>query len=302
MNTHKTAGGTDKTNMYLSACKEWAEMIKVEHTVFALPFALSGLILAGPGLPAMPTVFWTIVAFIGARSAAMTWNRLIDSDIDEKNPRTAQRALPAGRITKMQAAILSIASSLLMIFAASKLPPICLWLSPIAVFWLWFYSYTKRFTWLCHIFLGIALGGAALGGWAAASGALAGISPWLLALAVTTWVAGFDIIYALQDIQFDRSEHLYSIPARFGVAKALTISISLHVVTTLCLVCLGLSMHLGIFYWLGVLFVAGMLAYEHSLVKPDDLSRIDAAFFNVNGIVSILTFVAILADKTIPIR
>lgn len=276
--------------------KEWAEMIKIEHTVFALPFALSGLVLAVEQLPPVETVLWTVLAFAGARAAAMTLNRIIDSELDIRNPRTCKRAIPQGRIRKKEALLFAICSFALMIFAASKLPPICILLSPIAVFWLSFYSYTKRFTWLCHLALGIALGGAALGGWVASSGAIIGIAPWLLALSVTTWVAGFDVIYACQDVDIDRNEHLHSIPAAFGVATALRIAKALHVVTVSALLALGLCMKLGVVFFAGVVLVGVLLAWEHSLVKPEDLSKINAAFFNVNGIVSILAFLAILID------
>jgi 4-hydroxybenzoate polyprenyltransferase len=281
---------------------EWAEMIKIEHTVFALPFVLSGFILSTPGFPSAATLGWTVLAFASARCAAMTLNRLIDADIDAKNPRTKDRAIPAKKISKGLALTISIVSFAVMLFAASMLPPICLWLSPIAVFWLSFYSFTKRFTWLCHIVLGIALGGAALGGWVAASGALVGAAPWLLALAVTTWVAGFDIIYACQDTEFDSNEKLHSIPSRFGVAGALKISRALHVCTVLFLLALGLALKLALFYYLGLVLIAGMLVYEHRLVKADDLSRVNAAFFTVNGVVSIISFLAFLADKLMPLR
>ncbi|HEY9787034.1 MAG TPA: UbiA-like polyprenyltransferase [Candidatus Obscuribacterales bacterium] len=277
--------------------KEWAEMIKIEHTVFALPFALSGLVLSVPSLPSLQTVLWTILAFTGARAGAMTLNRLIDAEIDLRNPRTSQRAIPQGRIGKLQAFIFAVTSFLIMLFAASHLPPICLYLSPIALFWLSFYSFTKRFTWLCHIVLGIALGGAALGGWVAASGAIDGAGPWLLALAVSAWVAGFDIIYACQDIDVDKREGLFSIPSRFGVGAALLISRMLHVVTVSALIGLGLAVQAGTFFWIGQAMIAAMLIYEHSLVSERDLSKINAAFFNVNGIVSILAFFAILLDR-----
>lgn len=277
--------------------REWAEMIKIEHTVFALPFALSGMILSVNQLPGLATVFYTIIAFAGARAAAMTLNRVIDAQIDAKNPRTSTRAIPAGRIKNKPALAFAVLSFAIMLAAASQLPGICLQLSPIAVFWLSFYSFTKRFTWLCHFALGIALGGAALGGWIASSGSITGIAPWLLALAVATWVAGFDIIYALQDAEFDREQKLHSIPAHFGIKNALIISTLLHVFTVAALVGLGLALGLGVFYWIGCAMVAGMLTYEHSLVKPNDLSKINAAFFNVNGVVSILAFVAIFLDK-----
>jgi 4-hydroxybenzoate polyprenyltransferase len=279
--------------------REWAEMIKFEHTVFALPFALSGLILAAPGLPSASVFFWTVLAFAGARAAAMTLNRLIDSKIDALNPRTADRAIPAGRISSSMAIVATLIAFSVMIIAAFQLPRLCLYLSPIAVVWLSFYSFTKRFTWLCHIVLGIALGGAALGGWVAAGGLLDQPAPWFLAFAVATWVAGFDIIYALQDVDFDRKQKLHSIPARFGVANGLLISTCLHVLTIASLTAVGFTLGLGICYWCGVLLVACMLTYEHSLIKPTDLSKINAAFFTVNGVVSILTFFVFLLDKII---
>ncbi|MBZ0190045.1 MAG: putative 4-hydroxybenzoate polyprenyltransferase [Candidatus Obscuribacterales bacterium] len=277
--------------------KEWAEMVKIEHTVFALPFALSGLILAAGAVPPIAVIAFTILAFVGARAAAMTLNRLIDAEIDRKNPRTSDRAIPAGRISRRQALFFTIASFALMIGSATQLPPLCLMLSPIAVIWLSFYSFTKRFTWLCHIVLGIALGGAALGGWIAAGGSLDLIDPWLLALSVATWVAGFDIIYACQDVSFDQEEKLHSMPARFGVGTALWISRALHIVTVSGLLSLGLNMQLGPFFFIGIALVTIMLVYEHSIVKSDDLSRVNAAFFTINGIVSILAFVAILVDR-----
>lgn len=272
-------------------------MIKLEHTVFALPFALSGLVLASSALPGWDVVFWTILAFTGARAGAMTLNRLIDSKIDSRNPRTSSRAIPAGRIKGVHAAIFAVISFGIMMFAASHLPPLCLYLSSIALFWLSFYSYTKRLTWLCHIVLGIALGGAALGGWVAAGGMLDTLAPWLLALAVSTWVAGFDIIYACQDFEIDQREKLHSIPARFGIGSALNISTALHVVTVTAMSLLGLQINAGVAFWVGLVMIGVMLFYEHSLVKPDDLSKVNAAFFNVNGVVSILAFFAILIDR-----
>ncbi len=279
--------------------REWAEMIKLEHTVFALPFALSGMLLSVPTMPSWITVVWTVLAFTGARAAAMTLNRVIDAKFDARNPRTSTRAIPAGRIGTNQAMAFTVIAFGIMLWAASNLPPICLWLSPIALIWLSFYSFTKRFTWLCHLFLGVALGGAALGGWVAASGTITGVAPWLLAAAVATWVAGFDIIYACQDVAFDQSEGLHSIPARFGVAKALQVSRLLHVVTISSLLGLGTALSLGPVFFSGVLFVTSMLCYEHSLVKPTDLSKVNAAFFTVNGIVSIAAFLSILIDKIV---
>lgn len=281
----------------LKTIGEWTEMIKLEHTVFALPFALSGLLLATSALPSWATVGWTILAFAGARAAAMTLNRLIDAGLDAKNPRTSTRAIAAGRIGRGQAALFSVVSFGLMLMAALQLPPICVWLSPIAIFWLSFYSFTKRFTWMCHFALGIALSGAALGGWVAAGGTLAVPDPWILAMAVGTWVAGFDLIYACQDVDFDQTERLHSLPARFGIAAALRVSQALHVVTLSALIALGITLSLGAIYWVGVAGVACMLAYEHSLVKPGDLSRVNAAFFTTNGFISIGCFIAILLDR-----
>ncbi len=283
----------------VTTAKEWSEMIKLEHTVFALPFALSGLILGATNLPGWDVVLWTIIAFTGARAGAMTLNRLIDSKIDARNPRTMSRAIPAGTIRGRDAGIFAVVSFLVMMFAASHLPPLCLYLSPVALFWLSFYSYTKRLTWLCHIVLGIALGGAALGGWVAAGGMLDTAAPWLLALSVSTWVAGFDIIYACQDFEIDRKEKLHSIPSRFGIAAALNISTALHVVTVASMSLMGLQINAGIAFWAGLVMIGAMLFYEHNLVKPDDLSKVNAAFFNVNGFVSILAFFAILIDRII---
>ncbi len=277
--------------------REWAEMIKIEHTVFALPFALTGLFLASPEIPGLLTIAFTVLAFAGARAAAMTLNRLIDSKIDARNPRTKERAIPQGRISKRSAIVGALLSFSIMLLAASQLPTICLQLSPIAIVWLSFYSFTKRFTWLCHIVLGIALGGAALGGWVAAGGSLALAAPWILSIAVTTWVAGFDIIYACQDVEFDRNEQLHSMPSRFGIGPALTISRALHVVTVSALFLLSRFIHFGWPYWVGLALVAAMLIFEHSIVKEDDLSRVNAAFFTVNGIVSILVFFTILLDR-----
>jgi 4-hydroxybenzoate polyprenyltransferase len=284
-------------NRILARLWDWCELIKVEHTIFALPFALSGLILASSRIPGLSTFLWTILAFAGARAAAMSLNRVIDAEIDRKNPRTRERAIPKGKIQKGSATWFAVFSFLLMILAAYQLPPLCLQLAPIAVVWLSLYSFGKRFTWLCHFGLGIALGGAALGGWIASGGGLLQLPPWILAISVATWVAGFDIIYACLDIDFDRQEHISSLPAAFGIKRALIISEALHVVTIATLIYLGSLLSLGLFYWLGIFIAALALIWEHRLVRPTDLSKANAAFFNVNGLVSILVFSAILIDK-----
>jgi 4-hydroxybenzoate polyprenyltransferase len=278
---------------------QWCELIKLEHTVFALPFAMVGLISATANLPKISVVIAVIVAFTGARAAAMSLNRLIDAKIDGKNLRTQDRLIPKGLINKWAAFLFAVLSFVVMMVAASFLPPLCLKLSPVAIVWLSFYSFTKRFTWLCHFVLGTALGGAALGGWIAAGGGLLCQPPWILALAVATWVAGFDIIYACQDVEFDKRENLYSLPAKFGIRTALIVSSILHVMTICGLAYFGLLLKLGLFFWCGVSLIAVMLVWEHSLVRPNDLSKVNAAFFNINGIVSILAFLAILIDKCI---
>ena len=275
---------------------QWAELVKVEHTVFALPFALSGFILASDGIPELDKLLWTIVAFTGARTAAMSLNRVIDAEIDSRNPRTKLRAIPQGIIKKTHAVVLAIIAFIVMGIAASRLNPLCVKLSPVAVIWLSFYSYSKRFSSLCHFALGIALGGAALGGWIAAGGDPLSPSAWLLASAVAFWVTGFDIIYACQDYDFDAQENIFSLPSKIGIAKALDFSRLLHILTVLILALLGYTSHLGLFYWLGITIVGALLLYEHSLVSANNLSKVNAAFFNTNGLISITAFAFILFD------
>jgi len=276
---------------------EYFELIKFEHTIFALPFALSGMLLASLNKwPDINILIWVILAMISGRTGAMALNRLIDADIDKKNPRTANRSIPSGRITKLSALILVISSFLIMTFAVWQLPLICRQLFPVAIFILVLYSYTKRFTNLSHLVLGAALGAAASGGWLAVSGRID--SPVILwGVAVTFWVAGFDIVYAIQDIDFDRKNKLFSIPAWLGVKKSLLISKLFHTVTVISLLILGIIYPVNYFYWAGILFATGMLIYEHSLISENDLSKINVAFFNTNGYVSIGIFLFILLDK-----
>jgi 4-hydroxybenzoate polyprenyltransferase len=264
------------------------EMIKFEHTVFALPFALMGMMLAAGGWPAWRTVGWIVVAMVGARSAAMGWNRLVDRDVDAANPRTRGRALPAGLVTPGFVAAFVAASLALLLVAAWRLNPLCLALAPVAIAVLLGYSSTKRFTWLSHAALGLALAGAPLGAWIAVAGRLAP-TPFVLAAAVLSWVAGFDVLYALQDESFDRGAGLHSIPARFGARAALWISGLLHVATLALLVALPAVYpgSLGAAYWLGVALCAVALAWQHALVRPGDLSRLDTAFFTANGALAI---------------
>ncbi|MCC6347040.1 MAG: UbiA family prenyltransferase [Nitrospirales bacterium] len=268
----------------------YGRMIKITHSVFALPFAFTGAILAASGAPSPEKLFWIAVAMVGARSGAMGLNRIIDRKIDAENPRTADREIPAGAIRVRDAALFTALSFAVLLFAASMLNPLCLALSPLALAVLFLYSYTKRFTWAAHFVLGIAISAAPLGAWIAVRGTFdAEILP--LGLAVVFWLAGFDVLYALQDVEFDRSYGLHSIPQRFGTGRALLLARIFHGVTWALLCLTGVLFSLNFFYWTGMAFVAGLLLYEHSLVKPHDLSRLNRAFFNMNGYISIAVFV-----------
>ncbi|HEX4169694.1 MAG TPA: UbiA-like polyprenyltransferase [Bryobacteraceae bacterium] len=276
------------------------DMIKFEHSVFALPFALTGALLAWRTSGFAPEglarrLGWIIVAMVAARSAGMTFNRLLDADIDGRNRRTAQRHLPAGLLSPRFAWGFTTACCVVFVLAARELGPLCFALSPVALAILFFYSFCKRFTLLSHLILGFCLGIAPAAAWIAICGSLDLRILWLTA-AVMFWTAGFDVIYACQDFEFDRAEGLYSIPRRFGIVAALRIAKLLHAAMMLCLVALILSFHLGVLSWLGVLAVVMLLLYEHGLVKPNDLSRVNAAFFTVNGYVSVLFFVFWAAD------
>jgi 4-hydroxybenzoate polyprenyltransferase len=271
------------------------EMIKFEHTVFALPFALMAALLAAGGLPPVPVALWILVAMVGARSSAMAFNRLVDLEFDRRNPRTAVRALPAGQLTPAQVWLFVAAATALFVLAAAMLNPLALALSPVALAVIWGYSYTKRFTAFCHVALGLAIGIAPSAAWIAVRGSL-DWPPVLLTAAVMLWVGGFDIIYACQDEEFDRQAGLHSLPSRLGAAAALRISRAMHAVTVVLLLSLPLLVPLGAVYYLGVALTAALLVYEHSLVRPDDLSRVNAAFFTVNGFVSIGLFLFTAAD------
>ena len=266
------------------------EMIKFEHSVFALPFALVGALLAaraGGSLPSWRQILWIVIAMVGARSSAMTMNRIADIEFDRRNPRTASRALPAGELTIGFAWAFALLASAGLVFAAWQLNPLALKLSPVALAVLFLYSYTKRFTAWSHFVLGFCLGMSPAAAWIAVRGSL----DWrmlILCAAVTLWVGGFDVLYACQDIEFDTSAGLYSIPKKFGIARSLLIARSMHILMVGLLAWLALSFHLAWPAWAGIAVVAGLLGYEHSLVKPDDLSKINAAFFTVNGYISLL--------------
>lgn len=284
----------------LSSLQVVLEMIKFEHTLFALPFALMGMMLAAEGWPAWSTVGWILVAMVGARSAAMGFNRLADRHIDARNPRTAQRALPAGQVTPLFVAIFVIVSCALLVLAAWRLNPLAFRLSPVAILVLLGYSFAKRFTLLSHFILGLALGGAPLGAWIAVRGDVAA-APFVLGGAVLLWVAGFDVLYALQDREFDERIGLHSIPVRFGERGALLASAVLHLLVLVFLALLPdlYLPGLGRFYWIGFAGCAILLVYQHTIVRPGDLSRLNAAFFTANGFLSFWLFALTAVDLTL---
>ncbi|MDA8122290.1 MAG: putative 4-hydroxybenzoate polyprenyltransferase [Deltaproteobacteria bacterium] len=264
----------------------YLEMIKVAHTVFALPFALMGAFLAAGGMPSGKTLFYIVLAMVGGRSAAMGFNRVVDAGIDARNPRTRDRAIPAKKVSKAMAGVFIFLSVLLLTLSAAKLNPLCLKLSPVLLLLLFSYSYTKRFTWASHVILGMCLGAAPLAAWIAVTGSF---DPRILAVsfAVLFWVAGFDVLYALQDIEFDREEGLHSIPRFLGVGKSLWVARGFHFVMA-GLLLLGYHVfRLGWWYLAGWGLCAAVLVYEHAILKKDDLSRLDVAFFNMNGAISI---------------
>jgi 4-hydroxybenzoate polyprenyltransferase len=279
----------------LGKVRTFLEAIKFEHTVFALPFAYLGMLLAAGGAPTLAQFIWITVAMGAARTLAMALNRLIDREIDARNPRTAGRALPRRLMSAPEMALFAAAAGVVLVVAAWQLNPLCLQLLPGAVVVLVGYSYTKRFTWLSHAVLGLADALAPIGGWIAVTGALAP-EALLLGFAVGVWIAGFDVLYACQDVDFDRANGLHSIPARFGVPAALNVAKVAHVLTVLALVLLGVAAGLGVVYWIGVMVAAGLLIYEHSLLRPDDLSRLDMAFFNVNGYIAVVLLLATAGD------
>ena len=280
----------------MTAVRHFLDAIKFEHTVFALPFAYVSMVLAADGWPGWRTVIWVTLAMAGARTLAMSVNRLADRFIDAANPRTARRHLPAGLLTTAQVTAAAVAAGAVLLLSAAMLNPLCLALAPLAVLFLVGYSYTKRFTWLSHWILGFTDGIAAAGGWIAVRAAFAP-PVYVLWFALTVWIAGFDLIYACQDVEFDRGHRLHSVPARFGIPAALATARGCHVLTIAAFALLGWMMGLGWLYWAGVAVVAGLLIYEHSLVSPGDLSRLDVAFFNVNGYIALILFLSVLAGR-----
>ena len=274
--------------------RTWGRMVKFSHSLFALPFALSGAALAAVehGITARQ-VLWIVVAMVGARNAALGFNRLADHEYDTRNPRTRERELPRGRLSRGSVWLMTILLSAVFVLAAFQLQPICGWLSPVALAIVFGYSYTKRFTWTTHALLGLALMMAPVGGWLAVAGEFATVA-WVLGIAVLLWVAGFDVIYACQDVEFDRREGLSSIPARFGVHAALVSARALHAGALAGLAAVGWLAGLHPLYWLGLAVIGGLLVWEHRLVRADDLSKVGVAFFNMNGIIALVYFAVIL--------
>jgi 4-hydroxybenzoate polyprenyltransferase len=275
--------------------RRFASLVKIEHTVFALPFAYVGAFLALDAVPSASELVWLTLAMIGARSFAMAVNRLVDAGIDARNPRTAGRELPQGALRPWQVVAFCAGSLALFLLAVFNLDPIVRWLWPIPVVMFVVYPYLKRVTWLSHAWLGAVDGLAPVGGWVAVTGELP-LAAWLLGGAVAVWVAGFDLLYAIFDIDVDRAQKLHSFPARFGIRAAFWGARLLHAATVLLLAWAGLVLDAGVFYWLGVLAVAGLLAYEHAIVSPSDLRRLNLAFFTTNGVISIVFFCFVLLD------
>jgi 4-hydroxybenzoate polyprenyltransferase len=271
------------------------EMVKIEHTIFALPFAFMGAFMAAQGFPRVSQLGWILLAMAGARSTAMAFNRLVDLPFDARNPRTANRALPKQLLTKSFVGLFVLASAAVFVYSAYRLNLLVLKLSPLALGIVLFYSFAKRLTWWTHFFLGASLACAPIGAWIAIRGSISAV-PIILGVSVLLWVAGFDIIYSCQDVEFDRREPLFSIPKRFGVATALWISGILHLLMLVILGVLFWQEGMGIISMAGLGLVAILLAYEHSLVRPSDLSKANSAFFTINGWISVLLFVATASD------
>lgn len=284
--------------MDLNKIKIYLEMIKFQHSIFALPFAYLGAFLAEMKVPETLTLLWITIAMVGARSFAMALNRLVDIEIDRKNPRTSNRALPKGLLTISNAVFFSLISLGIFLLAVYNLAPICRYLWPVVVIPFVIYPYTKRFTFLSHFMLGFCLGLAPIGSWIAISNTFS-FEPFIIGMAVLCWVAGFDIFYAIQDIEIDRKQGLYSIPAKFGITKSLVFTKILHTVSVAMLIWLGIRLKMGVFYFAGVTLTAVLLAYENSLIKPNDLSKLNMAFFTMNGVISILMFCFVAIDVII---
>ncbi len=279
----------------MTKLKHFLAMVDFGHSLFGLPFAYLGAFVALRGIPSGQQLFWITVAMVSARSAALCLNRLIDRHIDRANPRTSHWIMASGKLSVSGVWMLVAVFFILLFVAASQLNPLCVKLAPLAVIFLWIYSYTKRFTWWCHFILGLAIGIGPVGGWVAVTGSM-DWRPFILGLAVACWIAGFDAMYACQDIKFDRQNGLYSIPARFGERGALLFSAAFHLGTVLFFILNGLIFHLGLIYYLGIIFTAALLFYEHILVKPGNLEKVNFASFQINHYVGLIVFIMTLLD------
>jgi 4-hydroxybenzoate polyprenyltransferase len=275
-----------------------ASLVRIEHTVFALPFAYVGAFLAADAWPGLANVAWITIAMVGARTLGMSLNRLVDAELDARNPRTAMRELPSGALTRAQVLLLCLVSLALFLVAIFQLDPVVRWLWPIPVAMFVVYPYLKRVTWLCHVWLGACLGLAPVGAWLA----IAGTAPWeawALGTAVLLWVAGFDLFYSLFDLEHDRTEGLHSWAVRFGERGVFAGARAFHAGTVALLAAAGLGLGVSLFYWLGVAATAALLVYEHSIVRPGELRRLDAAFFTLNGVISVVFFAFVALDVVI---
>lgn len=279
----------------MKAARLYYRLVKFEHTIFALPFAYVGAVLAVNGVPSAHDLLWITVAMIGARSLAMALNRLIDARIDAANPRTAGRELPSGALTAAAVVAFCVLALGVYLVAVWQLDPLVRWLAPVPVIAFVVYPYLKRFTWMCHLWLGAVDGLAPVGAWAAIKGQLPW-QAWALGVAVAAWVSGFDLFYALFDVEVDREQGLHSWATRFGERGSFAGARALHLATIVLLVAAGVGLHVGLLYWIGVAIVAFLLLYEHTLVRPGDLGRLDAAFFTMNGVISLAFFAFVLAD------
>lgn len=307
----------------MTKVKNYLSLVKFSHTIFAMPFAMIGFFvgitkgqennhfdnvtgwrenITDAGIKSLGIKFILVVfCMVTARSAAMAFNRYLDRHFDAKNPRTAIREIPKGIISANSALGFTILSCILFVISTAFINPVCFYLSPIALFVILFYSYTKRFTFLCHLVLGLGLSLAPIGAYLAVTGAFA-VLPILFSFAVIFWVSGFDIIYSLQDIDFDQSQKLYSIPSTVGKAKALRISELLHILSTACVFSAGVYGHLHWLYWIGIVIFTGMLIYQHSIVKPNDLSKVNIAFMTANGIASVVFAIFVIADLIVGVQ
>jgi len=281
--------------MVLKKLKSYGELVMFSHTLFSLPFALIGMIWAAQGLPRAVTILWILIALIGARNGANALNRIVDKDFDKKNPRTANRHMPKGEVKNYEAWGIVLLCFSIFILAAYMLNPLCFMLSPVALFLFIIYSYTKRFTWLCHLVLGVTCGGAPVGAWLAVTGEFA-LAPIVLGAVVTLWIAGFDIIYATQDIEFDREIGLFSIPAKFGLKGSLYISSLFHFIMILLLISLYFIMQTGWIYLLGIFISSILLTLEHYIVSPSNEKTMKIASYNINKVVSVLIFIFTMLD------